>query len=423
MELWKRNLYLTWLAQMLVMIGFTSVLPFVPLYIQTMGLNSKEAALWTGVMVSLSFVVMGIAAPIWGALSDRYGRKSMLLRSMVAGSLIILAMSFTNQVWQVFGLRIMQGAFAGSVTAAIALVASITPRQKMGFSLGLMQTAVFSGQSIGPLLGGFLAEHLGYQAAFLITCSLMFGATALVWLFVKEEFTPKIIEAGPNSNDSRNPLQKFAANWTQFAGYKGFMTMALVLAMLQFTTFILTPVLPIFVQGLPGGLLKSAGMGVSSITGLIFGVTGITSALSSIVAGRLSDKLGHRVVLIFSTATAAVLYLPQIFVTDTFQLLVMRGLTGLCIGGIIPSANAIIGQLTPPEKRGTAYGVAQSIASIGQAAGPLTGALVVATLDAHVVFGVTAVMFVVVCLWVRRVISTNFLAANSPNLQVTGGNK
>jgi len=193
MEIWKRNLYATALAELLVMVGFTSVMPFIPLYLQTLGVKTKEeAALWTGIMVALSFIVMAVASPIWGTLADRHGRKSMLLRSMMAGALIVLALSFTTEVWQVFGLRIAQGAFAGSVTAAMALVATITPRERMGFSLGLMQTSVFAGQSFGPLIGGFLAEHLGFRSAFFITSSLMFLASGLLWWLVKEQFVRQV---------------------------------------------------------------------------------------------------------------------------------------------------------------------------------------------------------------------------------------
>jgi MFS family permease len=403
MELWKRNLYFTWSAQMLVMIGFTSALPFIPLYLQTLGVPTKEeAALWTGAMVALSFVVMAIVSPIWGSLADRYGRKSMVVRSMLAGSLIIMLLSFTTEVWQVFLLRMCQGAFAGSVTAAVALIASCTPKERMGFSLGLMQTAVFAGQSLGPLTGGFLGEHVGYRSAFLITSSFMFLATGLVFFFVKEDFTPRPAALRPEGSRVR----AFGANWMQFMSQRQFMTMAVVLAMIQFTNIMLSPVLPIFIQGLPGGALKEAGMGPSSITGLILGVTGITSAISSVVTGKLSDKFGHRLVLIGCAAGAALLSLPQIFVGDTMQLLVLRGITGLFIGGIIPSANAIVSEVTPQERRGAAYGVIQSVGSLGMAAGPVVGALVAATLDARLVFLLMALMLFFISLWVSKVLQT-----------------
>ncbi len=402
MESWKKNLYITWLAQMLVMIGFSSALPFIPLYIQELGVpNKEEAALWTGVMVSLSFVVMAVISPVWGALSDRYGRKSMLVRSMLAGGIIVFLLSFTTQVWQVFGLRILQGAFAGSVTAAVALVATITPRERMGYSLGLMQTAVFAGQSVGPLIGGFLGEHLGYRPAFLITSGFMFLAVGLVFFMIKENFTPQIAERKVGESRTKALIHNFG----QFMGHKEFMTMTVILALVQFSSIILLPVLPVFVQSLPGGVLKNAGMGVSSITGLIFGLAGFTAAISAVVAGRLSDRLGHRSILMFSTLGVGIVCIPQIFVTDTFQLLLLRGLTGLFIGGIVPSANAIIGQATPKDRRGAAYGVTQSITSIGMAAGPITGAILAATIDVRVVFVVTTVSMLFISFWVSRALS------------------
>jgi DHA1 family multidrug resistance protein-like MFS transporter len=363
--------------------------------------TKEEEALWTGLMVSFSFVVMAFISPIWGQLSDRYGRKAMLIRSTFAGSIIVLLLSLTTEVWQVFVLRLLQGAFAGSVTAAVALFATITPKEKMGFCLGLMQTAVFAGQSLGPTVGGFLADHFGYRQAFLITCGLMFISTGLTFFFIKENFVRKPVVPRP-ADTTR--WQAFTGNWTSFLSNRQFLTMCLVLAMLQFSSIMLYPVLPIFIQAHHSGALEQAGLGVSSVTGLIFGVTGLASAVSAVIAGRLSDKLGHRRILIISAFGGGLVGLPLLLVSDTLQLLIVRGMMGLFIGGILPSANAIIGGLTPEDRRGAAYGVTQSVSSIGMSLGPLTGAILVATLDARLVFALTAALLLFISLWVSRVL-------------------
>lgn len=394
-ENWQLVLYASFVAQMLCITGFSVSIPFVPLYlIEELHVGSVgEAGLWSGAMAAGGSIVMGVMAPIWGTLADRYGRKSMVLRAMFGGCLIIALMPLTGSVWVLFGLRLLQGAFTGTVPANIALVASVTPKERAGYALGIMQTAVFTGSSIGPLVGGALADLIGYRMTFFIT-SLMLGlGGVIVFFFVNEKFVP--VKPDPNA-PKFNIVQGYKLMFSQ----KTFVATLLILSLVQFANSVIVPVLALFIQ-----VLNGTPEGASTLAGLELGITGIASACSAVFAGRLSDKYGHRRVLFISALASACLYFPQAIVGNVWELLVLRGMMGLFFGGIIPSANALISQQIPEGRKGAAYGMVNGINSIGFAAGPVSGALIAAVLSTRAVFVVTGTILLFAAFYIRRVLA------------------
>lgn len=142
---WRRNLYALWISQLLSVMGFSLRVPFLPFFLGDLGIDSTETqALWSGIIMSAGAGVMAITAPIWGSLADRYGRKPMLMRAQFSAFFTIGMMVFATQAWHLLGLRLIEGALAGTVTAATALVATSMPKERLGFGLGMIQTAVFS---------------------------------------------------------------------------------------------------------------------------------------------------------------------------------------------------------------------------------------------------------------------------------------
>lgn len=394
-ENWQLILYASFVAQMLSITGFSVSIPFIPLFlikelhVGTVG----EAGLWSGAMAAFSSVTMGILAPIWGSLADRYGRKSMVLRAMIGGSVIIALMSITGNVWLLFGLRVLQGAFTGTVPANIALVASVTPKERAGYALGIMQTAVFTGSSIGPLIGGTLADLTGYRMTFVITSVALGLAAVIVFFFVNENFVP--VKPDPHAQ-KLNIIQRYRLMFSQ----KTFVATLLILSLVQFANSVIVPVLALFIQVLNGN-----SEGAATLAGLELGITGIASACSAAFAGRLSDKYGHRRVLFISALAASCLYFPQAFVGNVWELLILRGLMGLFFGGIIPSANALISHQIPEGRKGAAYGMVNGINSLGFAAGPVTGALIAAILSTRAVFLVTGGILLAAAFYIRRVLA------------------
>src|SRR2546427_2367642 len=129
---------------------------------------------------------MAVASPIWGVLGDRFGRKPMLIRSMVGGAITVGVIFFVRTPLQLVILRFLQGATSGTVAAATALVAAETPRNRVGWALGVVTSAVALGSAIGPVVGGLAAAAFGLRLVFLGGGILLLIAMIPVVIIVRE---------------------------------------------------------------------------------------------------------------------------------------------------------------------------------------------------------------------------------------------
>ncbi len=395
MSRWRRILYVSFIAQMMALVGFSFVFPFLPLFIQTLGVHGPAVPIWSGVISFSLSISMALVAPVWGALADRYGRKPMVVRAMAAGVCTTALLIVAPNIWFVLGLRILQGIFTGSVSASQALVASVTPRDKMGFSMGMMQSAVFMGAAAGPLVGGFLDDHLGFRGTFAAGAAMLLAATILVIFFVDEHF-----ERPASTGDAGiRPL----TNLRGIAAVAGLPAMALVLFMAEFGNIVPSPILALLVPHLHGVPGPPGHPQTATAVGTILAIAGVCAALSSSQVQRLQDRFGYRRVLIVATALAGVAYAPAFLVNSVWQLVAVRAAVGLCLGAAMPSATAIIGLITPEDRRASAFSLTASASSFGIAFGPLVGGGVGAY-DLRLVFPITAVVLVLVAIVVAATV-------------------
>jgi len=383
---WQTSLYVTCVAQATAMLAFGFVLPFLPLYLKEIGVSPDSAVVfWSGALVTSTGISLAIFSPIWGALADRHGRKLMVLRSMLIGGLIIALMGLVQNVEQFLGLRILQGVFTGTIAAATALVAGIVPRERLAWSMGLLQTSVYVGISAGPVLGGLIAQAVGIRGTFFVAGAMLAIAGIFVWQFVHEHFTPPSMTKRPGFFQTvgfglRSPI---------------LMPLMVTLLLVQLSTAIVFPMLPLFVER-----LSSATDPVKLYAGLAFGATAVFSALAALFYSRLVDRSGYRRILILACFGAALFFLPQAFVQNIGQFLLLRAGLGIFFGVLIPATNAIVGLSTPPELRGSAYGLTSSATAVGNAIGPLLGSTIAASLGYPAVFITTAGVLTLLGLWV-----------------------
>jgi DHA1 family multidrug resistance protein-like MFS transporter len=392
---WRRNLYALWLAQLLTIVGFSMRAPFLPFFLGDVGADSfASQALWSGIINAGGAGVMAVAAPFWGIVADRYGRKPMVVRAMFAGFCTISLMSLAQNPGQLLVLRFFEGAFTGSVTASTTLVASSTPRRNRGFALGMMQMAIFSGASAGPLLGGVLADLIGYRASFLVAGSLLLIGGLIVLFLVHEQFErPAKGEAGVAENGPSLRLILFGGAMLAMIG---------VLFGLRVSNSAIQPIMPLFVEEISG-----ATRSVASLAGLALGVAGVASAVSAVTLGRLADRIGQTKILLIATTCAGLAFIPLAFSQNIVQLILFNALAGAAAGGVLPSANAIIANLTPARRRGAVYGAVAAAASLGGFIGPLGGAALAAAVDIRYTFLVSGILLLLVALWVLVAVRRN----------------
>ncbi|OGO16938.1 MAG: MFS transporter [Chloroflexi bacterium RBG_16_48_8] len=378
---WQRTLWIIFFAQMMTAVGFSSINPFLPLYVKDLGSSTNlSIELLAGLVYSAQAFTMMFAAPIWGTIADRYGRKLMVERSMFGGAIILLLMAFVSSAEQLILLRAIQGVITGTVAASSALVASIAPRKRMGFAMGLLQVGLNSGVALGPVICGVVADAFGYSSSFYVTSALLLIAGVIIGIGVHEEFTPK--EA------LREQGNKVAEKWRRILLMPGVGMTYSVRFMAQLGRMMVIPILSLFALE----LLPDA-EGVNTFTGLVIGAGAATMTLSGIYLGRLGDQIGHRRVLIACFILAGLLYLPQSLVTQGWQLLVLYALVGIGSGGIVPLVSALLANYTPAGEEGAVYGLDNSIQSGARSLSPLLGSAVALWFGLRSTFIATALVF------------------------------
>lgn len=376
---WRRNLYTVWLAEVLAIMGFDAAMPFLPYYVQELGITGPgQVELWTGLLYSANAVAMGIMGPIWGALSDRMGRKLMLERAMFGGALLLGAMGFVHNVQQLLVLRVLQGAVTGTVAASFTLVSASTPAAARAFALGMLQMGVYLGGSLGPSVGGFVADLWGYRACFLITGILLAAGGLLVALLVRE---------------ARDDLRKeedgsFLEGLRLVLRSPGVLSVFGIRLLTSAAIRTVNPMLPLFVQTLVPTEAR-----VASLVGVINSVNMAATAIGSVAIGRYGARVGTRRVLLACLATAAGCHALQGLASSPIQLLLLRALDGFAIGGILVALSTALADAAPDGRQGTVFGLQSSVVSAANAIGPSLGAAVAASWGLRMPFGVATVGF------------------------------
>ena len=377
---WKRNLAVLSVVQALSTLGFGLVFPFLPLYVKELGTTmGGSLEFWAGMVFSLQAFTMMIASPIWGSVADRNGRKLMLERATLGGALIVTAMGFVQSAEQLALLRALQGAMTGVIAANNALVAAQTPRSRTGFALGVLNMARWAGVAGGPFVGGVLGEYFVFRESFWITGALLAIAGLAVFFWVQEDFQP-VVRA-----DRLGFWQSYRGLFTA-PGMSGLYALAFLRSL---GATITVPILSLFVLALNQGREQGAVV----MTGLIIGASAFTSAVSAVYLGKLGDRIGHERVLFVSAALSALLYVPQAFVTETWQLLFLQALSGIAVGGLIPSVAALMNLWAPGGNQGATYGLDNSVQASARVVAPMVAASLAAAIGYHAVFFGAAVVY------------------------------
>ena len=397
MERWKINLYTLWGSQICALMGFGFVLPFIPFYIQEMGVTDPvQLSYYVGLSATFPAATMAIAAPIWGIMSDRYGRKMMILRAMFFAVLIFVTMSLVRNVWQLLVLRALQGIFTGTITASMSFVSANTPENRMSYALGLMTSSNFLGFSVGPFVGGLLAEVVGYRMCFVLGSMLMSIGFFLVLFFVKED-------KNTYGYRIRSDIEGKGKKTKLFNSFV--LSIMLCLLVQRIARSVFAPFLALYVQERLGTIV-----GAARYTGLINGATSLATATAAFTItrrGDKSDKLNTALIL-------TVISIPVISLSIPFDYLPVFGLFFtvyfFIAGGIEPILTSAVSERTPSHMRGSLFGVVGTVSSIGAMISPIMGSFI------SVEFGLRAILIVIPIFTAVQIICISLAKRNVPKL-------
>jgi DHA1 family multidrug resistance protein-like MFS transporter len=360
-----------------VFTGFAFVLPFLPLFVRTLGVPSDEAAaLWSGVLIGVSPLLAGLLAPVWGRLADRTGARRVALRALASYVVLMLLSAAVTDVWQLLLLRVGVGLFGGIGPLGLAMATSLAPREETGRAVARVQAAQILSAAVGPVAGGTLADLIGVRLTFVVTA----GVCASAWLLVARAY----VEAPRAVRPSAEPTLPLAGV-VRLPQVPGIMA---ALFLVNFVGRSFTPILPLHLLdlGLPADRIASR-------TGLLISAYALAAGVSASAFGRATRRFAPRLLLVASLGLGTAAVLPMALVTSFPPFLGLAVALGLFSGGALTLAYTMGGLAVPGDHRATAFGFFSGAALFGGSVSPaVAGAL--ARLDLRAVYWVDAALFV-----------------------------
>jgi len=385
MPLWRRNLIVCWFGIFVAAIGMSQIAPVLPLYIKHLGIhNPGLIAQLSGLAFGITYIISAIFSPIWGHAADKYGRKPMLLRASLGMGIIIGCMGFAPNVYVLIGLRLLQGAITGYGTACTTLIATQTDMEHAGYALGTLSTANIAGALLGPMIGGYIEENLGFQPVFFITGGLLLIAFITTALFVKESFTRE---------DKKTESMKEI--WNSVPEKSLTIMLFVTFFMLTLAFYSVEPIVTVYIAQISHHIGH-----VALLAGLAFSASGLANIIAAPNLGKLSDKIGAQKVMLVALIVAGLIFIPQAFVKNPWQFIGLRFFLGLAMAGLNPSVNTLVKKITPASLTGRVFGFSMSAGYLGVFGGAVMGGQVAAWLGIRYVFFITSALLLINALWV-----------------------
>jgi MFS family permease len=388
-EHWRTNLVVCLFGSFSTIVAMTMLLPYLPLYVEHLGVHGHAAIeRWSGVAYSATFFSAAFAAPVWGRLGDRYGRKPMLIRASLGMAVATCLVGLAQNVWQLVLLRLLTGVLGGYSSGSTIMVAAQTPRGRSAWALGMLSTGVMAGTVVGPLLGGVAPDLVGVRVSFLVAGAVIFVAFLATAFGLREERAPGRPPAGtPRASLLRDGLP----------GGRPVAMLLVTSMLLMLATLSIEPIVTVYVSELDPGTTH-----VATLAGVVMAIGAVGSIASAPRVGRLADRLGYRRVISACLVAAAVALALQAAVQDVWQLAALRLALGVALGGLLPAISAAIRHAVPDGVVGRVLGLSVSAQYVGQVLGPLLGGLVAGVLGIRTVFVATAVVLLAGALLAHR---------------------
>jgi DHA1 family multidrug resistance protein-like MFS transporter len=320
-------------------------------------------------------------APLWGFLSDRYGRKIMMMRATVSAMIVLTLMGFAQTVQSVALLRLVQGFFTGTITAAAILVAANTPKERLSYALGFLASSQFIGMSLGPAAGGLLAESFGYRNTFFAAAFLLGICSLSVLLFIDEK-TPRA-----HAKRKKGMRQNIAA-------YLGGALVAAAVGtiLLKAISLFISPFIALYIKSILGTERNA-----SLSTGIILGLRGVVIAVASLTLVRLGDRY-DKLHLINRMLVAAFIFAAPLFLTRGLpDFTVCYVLSGFFLGSVEPVLQSFVSSRIPADRRGVSLGILTSAGHVGNGIAPLASSFLAMHAGIRSIFIGHALLILIAC--------------------------
>ena len=370
---WRRNLWALCFGSMLSSSSYTMIIPFLPLFLLDIGVSQKDVSMWSGAVFSVTFLVAAVMAPYWGRRADKSGKRKMVLRAGLSLAIVYFLGAFITSPAELVIVRVLQGFANGFVPASMAIVASSAPVEKMGFSLGIMQTSLLIGGILGPLIGGSLSHLFGMRMSFMVAGTAIFLGTLLVKFLVVEPPT----ESAPSESSIADDFK------TAFGNRKIVEMLALLFAV-QLASMALQQLITLYIAELIGSI-ENAGL----TAGIVISLAGVAGAVAAPIWGKLGQRRGFFKILIIAFIGAGLFNAGQFLADTVYKFSLLQCLFGLFIVGAYPAINTIAVTYTDENFKGRLFGLMTTANQLGSMTGPLISGAISSWFGIRIVFLVT----------------------------------
>ena len=380
-QYWRQNLLVSFFGSFTTIIAMTLLLPFLPLYVEQLGIEDHaQIVQWSGIAYGATFFAAALVAPLWGRMADRYGRKLMLVRASLGMAIAMSLIGMATNVWQLVALRLFAGLAGGYASGSTILVATQTPKERTAWALGVLSSGIMAGNLVGPLIGGALPPIIGIRATFWLAGGVIFITFLATSFFIRED---KKTKEKHEKQQTRQP----EGVWAQIPDKRPIIAMLITGTLLMVANMSVEPIITVYVAQ-----LLDDQRSLTMVSGVVMAAAALGSILSASKLGKIADQIGHNKVIIAALAISALLLIPQAFVTESWQLIILRFLMGLALGGLLPCITSVIRHNVPHTVSGSVLGLSTSAQYAGQVIGPLTGGFIGGHFGMRAVFLGTCLM-------------------------------
>jgi DHA1 family multidrug resistance protein-like MFS transporter len=348
----QRNIAILFFTMVVMMIGFGIIIPIIPFYIEALGVGGKEL----GLMMAIFSIMQFIFAPFWGSLSDRFGRKPILVLGVLGNAISLVLMGFSTTYWMLLGSRALAGVLSSAtMPTAMAYIADSTSERDRGGGMGVIGAAMGIGMVLGPGLGGWAASS-SLAMPFFLAAGLSGVALLLLFFFLPESLAP-----AARSTDVRLAGPKVKDMWMALAGPLGILFFLAFLVSFAMTNF----------EGIFGlYALHQFDYGPQQV-GSILTVIGLISAIAQgLLTGPATRRWGEVKVIKTSLLASAIGFVLMLLAVDFATVLLTVGFFVLANTMLRPSLSSLISKMAR-EGQGLAMGLTNSFMSLGRVVGPL----------------------------------------------------
>ena len=386
MKNWKLILAILTANVVLMAAGYTMLIPFLPMYLMNeLGVSAEDVKMWNGAIFSITFLIGGIMAPIWGKMADTRGKKMMAVRAGARLALSYFLGGIVTTPEQMFGVRVLQGFAAGLWSACLAIATSLVPMEKLGLTCGNV---------IGPLVGGSLATLFGMRASFFVAGALLTIITLVFMFYIPEppKAEPKKLAAKPQVQLLQQPVIRETLVY---------------IAVAQMVILLIQPILSLYVAELSHG-----DGNIMFLSGVAFSLVGVASAITAPSWGRFGQEHGFYKALCAATLLSGLMSALVALPRTLLLFCVCNFCYGLCCAGIQPSLSAILASNTSTDQRGRVFGFMFSAQQFGSMVGPLIGGAIATYAPLQSLFVVAGVILfaISVSVWLRHGHEQNIIA-------------